>query len=342
LKTIINTIEEAFTWKECMGYFRILILAGVLVTSVVNAQELLFLGGLSHEGGLEATSYAWSVDYNHSLGENTYLSLGWFNEGHLGDHHRDGPATQLWGRVNFRDRRLSLAVGLGPYAYFDTQLAAEGVTYANDHGFGLIYSAGLSWYSTQRWLLQLRINHIATDTPIDTTNLLFGVGYQLEAPSTPGPRPYASSHQQNTTRNELTLFAGQTILNSFQSENSTAYALEYRRGLGPFVDWTLGWLHEGGNHIIRRNGATTQLWLVRPFLHDRLALGAGAGAYFVVNKEHLTENTDDADETISAIISLTASYRLNSRWLARLSWNRIATDYSRDTDVILVGGGYRF
>ena len=321
---------------------RFLILAGILAATAVNAQELLVLGGLAHESGLNETTYAWSIGYNHGLGDNAYLSLGWYNEGHLQDHHRDGPATQLWGRFNFMDRRLSLALGIGPYAYFDTAQAAEGASYANDHGFGLIYSAGLSWYSPQRWLWQLRINHIATDVPIDTTNLLLGVGYQLDAPVDPGPRPYASLHFKNTTRNELTLFAGQTILNSLQSDNSNAFALEYRRGMGTYVDWTVGWLHESGNHIIRRNGATAQLWLVRPFLQDRLALGAGVGAYFVVNKEHFAENTDDGDENISAIITLTTSYRLNSRWLARVSWNRIATDYSRDTDVFLIGGGYRF
>jgi hypothetical protein len=321
----------------------LLVFISSLVTMASQAEELLLLAGGSHEAGLEQTTYAWSVEYNQAVNRNTDLSLGWFNEGHFRDHHRDGPVAQIWRRLNLgTNRRLSLTLGIGPYAYFDTQLAAEGASYANDHGFGLVFSAGLTWYSEQRWLWHARVNHISTDSHIDTTNLLLGVGYQLDAPPVPGPLRHSTTLRQNTTRNELTLFLGKTILNSFNSEDSTAMAVEYRRGLTPYIDWSLTLLHEGGYHIIRRNGITSQLWLVRPFLSDRLVLGAGAGAYFVLNKEHLTDNTDDEDEDISGIVTLTTSYRFNTKWLARLSWNRVVTGYSRDTDVLLLGGGYRF
>jgi hypothetical protein len=45
---------------------------------------------------------------------------------------------------------------------------------------------------------------------------------------------------------------------------------------------------------------------------------------------------------VPGIITLTASYRFDPRWFARLSWNRVVTHYDRDTGVILLGGGYRF
>ena len=320
---------------------RLLMLAATLAFAPLNAQELLFLGGGARESGLEQTTYTWGVEY-HGLGDYTSLSLGWLNEGHLQGHHRDGPVAQLWAHTDLLPRRLALELGLGPYTYFDTQLAAEGASYANDHGYGLIYSAGLKWDFKNRWLLHLRINRVVTDTPVDTTQLLVGIGYQLDTPSANGSRWDTTEARQNTTRNEFTVFAGRTILNSFKSENSTALSLEYRRVLGPYMEGSLALLHEGGQHIIRRNGVTTQLWMVRAFLHDRLVLGAGAGAYFVLNKEHLIEYNNDKDEQTSGIISLTASYRYNARWFARLSLNRIATGYSRDTDIILLGGGYRF
>jgi hypothetical protein len=54
-------------------------------------------------------------------------------------------------------------------------------------------------------------------------------------------------------------------------------------------------------------------------------------------------NIDDSeDKRVSGILSLSASYRFDPRWFARLSFNRIVTRYDRDADVILLGGGYRF
>jgi hypothetical protein len=320
----------------------LLILAMLLTSGAAHAQELLFLGGNSKERSLSETTYAWAIEYAHGLSNNTFVTFAWHNEGHLEDHHRDGPAVQFWGHIDLLDQHLSLVLGAGPYSYFDTAQAAQGASYNNDHGLGMIYSAGLNWYTRSRWFLQLRANHIETDSDVDTSALLLGVGYQLTTPSGVGPRTIAPPFKKKTTNNEITFFVGRTILNSFSSESSTASAIEYRRGLNDYLDWTVAWLHEGAHHIIRRNGVTSQLWLVRAFVNDRLMLGIGAGGYFVVNKEQHASNSEGNDERLSGILTTTASYRFNPQWFARLSWNRIMTGYDRDTDVILTGIGYRF
>lgn len=307
-------------------------MAGAALAGAAYAQELLLLGGGTRDSAAPANTYAWGLEYAQPFGEHTYATLGWINEGHLSDHHRDGPVAQIWRRVILMDGRLSAALGVGPYSYFDTAQAERGASYANDHGWGVIYSAGLTWYAANRWLFHLRANRIETDTDVDTTLFLLGVGYQLDAPV----------RRENTTNNEIALLLGRTILNSFESENATAVAVEYRRGLGPSLDGTLGWLREGGNHIIRRNGVTAQLWLVRPLFDDRLALGAGAGAYIVVNQESRIDGRSGDDERLSTLITLTARLRLDARRFVRLSWNRVATHYDRDTDSLLLGIGYRF
>jgi len=305
----------------------------------VKAQELLLYGGITYEHELAQNSYGWGVEYNQGLGEQSYFSLGWINEGHLEAHHRDGPVVQIGRRFQFPEHHFTLWLGLGPYAYFDTALAEQGAAYSNDHGFGLVFSGGINWYIESPWLFHLRINRIETDTHIDTTALLLGVGYQL-APAD-GSRSLAAT-AQHSSRSELTVFVGQTVLNSFRSENSVATAIEYRQGIGSHLDWTLGFLHEGAHHIIRRNGITTQLWAVRSFQHDHLVLGAGAGAYFLLSKEHVVDDAIDENENISGIITLTAGYKFQPHWRARMSWNRIVTGYSRDTDVFLLGCGYIF
>lgn len=309
------------------------------MASAADAQELLLLGGGTQDENLSGTSYGWAVEYAQALDEHAYVTLAWLNEGHLQDHHRDGPTAQIWGRANLLDRHLSLALGVGPYSYFDTVKAGPEASYANDHGWGVIFSAGLTWYTDRRWLFNVRANRLETQTRLDTTMVLLGAGYQLDAPSVPGPRRNAPRIAGRTTQQEVVLFLGQTILNSYESETSIAAAVEYRLGLGRYVDWTAGWLHEGGNQIIRREGVTTQFWLVRPFFGERLMLGAGAGAYVVVSQE---DSGSDDDESVSGIVTLTGSYRFDPHWLVRLSWNRIVTRYDRDTDVILLGGGYSF
>lgn len=316
---------------------RLCLLAVAAAAPLATAQELLLLGGATREARLGQSTHGWAVEYAQDLGPHAFATLAWLNEGHVDDHHRDGHAAQAWLSTTLFDPRLTLAAGIGPYRYFDTEQAARGASYANDHGWGAISSVGLAWYGGGRWRFHLRANRIEAHDGIDTTMVLLGAGYRLDGPDEPGPGGTAAP-----AANELAVLGGRTILNSFASETSAAFAAEYRRRLGAFVDWTAGWLHEGGNGIIRRNGLTTQLWLVRDFPAASLTLGAGGGAYVALDRENRTAGGPGDDERTSGLVTLGASYRIDPHWSARFSWNRVVTRYDRDTDVILLGAGYRF
>ncbi|MGA7777215.1 MAG: hypothetical protein WCA85_05830 [Paraburkholderia sp.] len=136
--------------------------------------------------------------------------------------------------------------------------------------------------------------------------------------------------------------AGATILNSLDSQTAAAEAIEYRRGLTNYLDATLGYLHEGNGLSAQRDGATAQLWLTRAFFDDRLALGIGVGAYAAIHHDESGDNEGGGDGILAGLVSISASYRLAQHWLARVTWNRVMTRDSRDTDVILGGVGYRF
>jgi hypothetical protein len=174
--------------------------------------------------------------------------------------------------------------------------------------------------------------------------VLVGFGYQLDAPDGAGARDWALPRTRKVTNNEITVMAGETILNSLKSQTSWAEAVEYRRGLTKYVDATIGYLHEGNSLTTRRDGVTSQLWLTRAFLNDRLTLGAGAGLYAAVYQDEgaATRAAGGGDGILSLLLSMSASYRLSTHWSTRITWNRVATRYSRDTDVILGGIGYRF
>lgn len=304
------------------------------------AQEFGLYGGPLKSGGDH--SYGWAMDYTEGFGKYFAGSITWLNEGHIPDHHRDGQLIQLWARLPLAQRRFVFAVGVGPYRYFDTEQAAQGQGYSNDHGWGMVYSARATWYSAHRWTANLQLNRVQVQRGPSTTALMLGIGYQLDAPGTPGMRDFALPRTHDVTNNEITLMAGETILNSLDSQTSAAESIEYRRGLTHYLDASIGYLHEGNGLSARRDGGTAQLWLTRAFLDDRLTLGFGAGVYAAIHHGDNTDDRNTGDGILSGLVSASASYRFTQHWAARVTWNRVVTRYSRDTDVILGGIGYRF
>ena len=54
------------------------------------------------------------------------------------------------------------------------------------------------------------------------------------------------------------------------------------------------------------------------------------------------EREGDHDAFAAGIFTMTASYRIGREWAARFSWSRVLSNYDRDTDLLLLGVGYRF
>jgi hypothetical protein len=300
------------------------------------AQELTVSAGGTRSDEPAANSYGWVITYSHELSPHLFASLSYQNEGHVPAHHRDGHAAQLWMRLPLRPG-LSLAGGIGPYRYFDTTVAENAGSYADAHGWGLISSVALLWESRDPWFYQLRIDRITTAGSLDTTSFMAGVGYRLPQDGK-GYLRELSGQGTRVPHNEVALFAGQTIVNSFESETSSlATMLEYRHAFGQYVRGTLAWIDEGDARLIRRSGIVAQVWLEPTFAQARYTLGVGVGTYIAVD-EYRAERGSIA----SGIVTLGASYHLGNRWVARFSWHRIVSKYDRDTDIILLGAGYRF
>ena len=204
----------------------------------------------------------------------------------------------------------------------------------NDKGFGALTSLSATWYTENRWLFQLRGNWVGTVDSIDTLSAIFGIGYQLDPSPLPRQLQEAAPQRDKTTNNEITVFIGETHV--FNGGHSTAASIEYRRGLWSYVDWTAAWLYEGDNKSSQKNGLATQIWAARAFLDDSLALSIGAGPYIAVDRLH------GHQVHAFGILTMSASYRFSPRWGTRVSWNRIISDYHRDSDVWLAGISYIF
>lgn len=312
----------------------------LVAAAPLQAREVTVSAGAVETRDTNQHSYSWSLDYQHRLGAHSGVGLTYLNEGHPGTHHRDGIGGQFWLRSPTPAEGLSFAGGLGPYYYFDTTRAVNDDSHRNLHGWGTLASLSANWNFPSRWYMQLRWNKVFAHNGPDSNTVLLGLGYRLGSPA---PQAAAGSDWLSNmpSRKELTLLGGRTILNSLHSERTDAAGLEFRRRLGNYSDWTVSFLNEGDVNLLRRSGIATQFWLVRPFQNQRLALGVGAGPYFALQKRDRIDGGDDGDR-LSGLISLSARYQLSDQWLARMTWNRVVSQYHRDTDVLLIGAGYAF
>jgi len=318
---------------------RLVVLSILLALPVcpLQAGEISFLGGFGVTNHPVQSTGAWQVQYLEGLGENFAYSLSYVNQGHFISHHRDGTAALLWLRTNRVHRQLSLGVGAGPMFYFDTVRPPDG-TPADVHGWASLVNLQASWYTQSRWIYQLQGSWVRAGSSFDTLSVLAGIGYQLDAPPKPGPDVKATRQIETTTDNELTFMAGQTVVNLPGNGSSTAGSITYRRGLWRYLEWTAGVLYEGRSDLIDRYGLTSQFWLAKNFFEERLALGAGFGFYLADDRRREGHSGAFWNE----ILSITASYRLSPHWDIRSTWDRIITDYDRDSDIFLAGVGYRF
>ena len=309
----------------------------------LHAQELTFLGGLLPETKNERSSYTWQVDYRQDLYRNFAASIAYINEGHLRAHHRDGTAAEVWGRLPFDNDRFSVSLGVGAYYFYDTQPLPGGDT-ANIHGTAPIYSLSATGYLSNRWFYRFNFNRIDPANEIKVNTVMVGAGFWFgrEKKPTPGDLGDAPNEEDYVTENELTVFTGQSVVNTFGNQKSRAYAGEYRRGIFNHVDWTASAIYEGDPQIVRRSGAATQIWAVNSFFSHRITVGAGLGPYVFLDKKHPVGADRKNPAALAPLVSLTASVRLSESCTLRMVFDRVTTSYNRDADIFLIGLGFRW
>jgi hypothetical protein len=306
------------------------------IMSPAFASELQwYLGGL-HANPRSELTYSWALEYRHPLGNHLSGSFTWLNEGHVPGHHRDGQAIQLWWNTSHANRGPRLEVGLGPYRYFDTVDAANADRYANAHGLGLVASAGATWHIGGGWLTSLRINRVYVHDSIGSTAVAAGIGHRFGSISVGTSGAF---HTVYRGRREFDAMVGATVVNSFDSDASLARAVALRVRATDHLTGSLTYLNEGDVQRGRRAGLAPQIWLEDDLTGD-LSVGVGVGPYFATRKPSAVDGRRAS--AVSALISITAAYAISPGWIGRLIWNRVETDYDRDSDVVMLAVGYRF
>ena len=316
-------------------------IACLCTTPQVKAQELSLLAGSMATANYKETSYTWQVDYRQDFYRNLAASVAYINEGHVIDHHRDGTAWELWGNLPFWNDRIALSLGVGAYYYYDTAQSPLGSL--NLHGVAPIFSFSATGYFTDRVFYRLMVNYIAPSNDFDSTTAAVGIGVWLG----PDRRPRGSEPSKDpvkpddyVTAPQITLFGGQSVVNTFLSEKAVAAALEYRQGIIPHFDGTITAIYEGDPQIIRRNGVAAQLWAVNSFGDDRFSVGVGVGPYVYIDRRNPPPGGSNNPAAVAPLVSITFAVRISEHWIGRFVFDRVTSSYNRDSDIFLGGLGY--
>jgi hypothetical protein len=276
------------------------------------------------------------MDYFQHFSPHLALSVGWLNEGHLSDHHRDGWVAQAWAAREPQEQRLRVAVGLGLYGSHDTLLKED---YRNDHDIRPLLSVVVAHpIGEGPWTAQVQLNRTLGGRAPSTQSVLLGVALRAGSPEPTTPR--AEAIRRDEGESEVRFYYGQTILNSDGSQTSDGYEVAYHRRISPHWAWSASYVNEGSPEKFQRDGLSLQAWLEGFFLDRRLRLGVGAGPYATWVEHHPGNGSDRDDVRLSARVSIAAGWRLAHQWTTHLIWSRTATSYHRDTDLIAAGLGF--
>jgi hypothetical protein len=175
------------------------------------------------------------------------------------------------------------------------------------------------------------------------------VGYwfgQHRRPIGKKPGKEVPDEKEYVTEPELAVFGGQSVVNTLLSQKALAGAAEYRQGILPHLDGTASFIYEGDPKIVRRSGVAFQLWPVNTFLDKDTSVGIGLGPYIYIDRNHPVNSGQTVNvglknpAAIAPLASLTIARRLSDHWITRVIWDRVTSNYNRDSDIFLIGLGY--
>src|SRR5580698_6430496 len=126
-------------------------LALLSAARALHAEDIAIFAGATDTDDHTSVSYSWQLEYRQRLLSYLDFSLAYLNEGHVPGHHRDGASAQLWAVTPRFGGHFDLALGAGPYFYFDSS-----------------------------WFARLNLSEVHTPGDEDTRTLLLGVGTSLD------------------------------------------------------------------------------------------------------------------------------------------------------------------
>jgi len=76
----------------------------MLLAGQSAAQQFSLMGGAVRDHGWNDDAKSYALGYSAPLNKTLSYSLGYLNEGHVTDHHRDGIGAQLWAGLDLTNK----------------------------------------------------------------------------------------------------------------------------------------------------------------------------------------------------------------------------------------------
>ncbi|OGI48368.1 MAG: hypothetical protein A2151_04020 [Candidatus Muproteobacteria bacterium RBG_16_65_34] len=135
---------------------------------------------------------------------------------------------------------------------------------------------------------------------------------------------------------ELNIGIGQSVDNNAANDLDTAGSVEYRRLFRDRYAWSVAYLNEGHKPNLKRDGIAGALWALTET--NGWSLSAGAGAY-VSFATRIDGDAHINQHRLNGLLGATVGRRFVDYSL-RLSWQRVLTSNSTDSDNYLLGVGF--
>ena len=319
----------------------VLLFASTCVGSTAVAEEVALLAGLTETQDPTRGTSAWGLEYRQPLLAHLDATLGYLNEGHFAEAHRDGGALMLWATTGSWSDRFTFCLGAGPYLYFDTRFQPDYQGYSNQHGVGVIVGGRASYSFSRHWFVLLDLNKILA-TDLATRSLMLGVGYRLDR--NVGGSASQKTDQSNPVsdaRNEVNFFVGQTTLNNlYTPHQSIDLGIEYRYRAARHIELSAALLGESDGAYSRHASLIAEVWLVQDFLERRLVAGLGIGPYVALSNYQVS--VDRTGASLVGLLAMTFSWRFTRTLDLRFTWQRAFTEDDEDRDIVTLGLGWRF
>lgn len=134
---------------------------------------------------------------------------------------------------------------------------------------------------------------------------------------------------------DLSISVG-TATSNQTNETGGAWQAEYEYR-HEYIGLSTLYLNEGDVIDHKRDGVAAQFRIFAPVPSDRFSLSIGCGPY----RWYDTQPTMIA-RGWAGLYGVAGSYAITESVIAKATWNRIESDDNRDSDVFLVGLGYRW
>lgn len=251
--------KEYFTGLEygTLNLMRLFILTILFTISAfpVFAGQLSSVQLSANLGLIEEThtgdddSEAFQLNYGAPLNRYLLYTISHYNEAQLerpregiSRHKRDGFTLQLWGALPVTDRFVVRA-GVGPYLFFDTQVAEGDVSFKLTQGVVPLYSLAASYdfnlFSVPSFV-QFSVNQTGSRDGFGTRSYLLGLGVYFDPPEK------ETSTIGSSRSGKVTFLGGVTYENGIDPGSGAAFSIEYSQQITRFLSWSAAILRENG------------------------------------------------------------------------------------------------